>query len=257
MSLQRSVSNPVSGRHLHHPNPGSQTHGTAGDADGIGHVRKREILTSARLLGLRADADVLVHEDPAFPDSIQKPWDADAIAAVLASLFSKQPTRDGARKQIDAAAVKRAWAGVDERPLASIDAVITFDRQGVSGHLNHYSLYYGAVAWLKSLMRGKSGWECPVALYALTSTGMARKYLALLDAPLTLLLCVRDTVRGAGKKGEREAPRRLMFMSDVLQWRRAQQAMTAAHESQMRWFRWGWIVASRYMVVNDLKRVKV
>jgi hypothetical protein len=27
--------------------------------------------------------------------------------------------------------------------------------------------------------------------------------------------------------------------------------------SQMRWFRWGWIGLSRYMVVNDLKRVDV
>lgn len=33
--------------------------------------------------------------------------------------------------------------------------------------------------------------------------------------------------------------------------------MTTAHVSQMRWFRWGWIGLSRYMVVNDLKRVDV
>jgi N-acetylglucosaminylphosphatidylinositol deacetylase len=39
--------------------------------------------------------------------------------------------------------------------------------------------------------------------------------------------------------------------------RRAQKAMTVAHKSQMRWFRWGWIGASRYMVVNDLKLAKV
>ena len=32
-------------------------------------------------------------------------------------------------------------------------------------------------------------------------------------------------------------------------------AMTRAHVSQMRWFRWGWIGVSRYMVVNDLGRV--
>jgi len=33
--------------------------------------------------------------------------------------------------------------------------------------------------------------------------------------------------------------------------------MTTAHKSQMRWFRWGWIVLSRYMVVNDLKLEKL
>jgi N-acetylglucosaminylphosphatidylinositol deacetylase len=39
--------------------------------------------------------------------------------------------------------------------------------------------------------------------------------------------------------------------------RAAQQAMTGAHKSQMRWFRWGWVGLSRYMVVNDLKLEKV
>lgn len=33
-------------------------------------------------------------------------------------------------------------------------------------------------------------------------------------------------------------------------------AMVQGHWSQMLWFRWGWIGLARYMVVNDLKRVK-
>ncbi|PBP17087.1 N-acetylglucosaminyl-phosphatidylinositol de-N-acetylase [Diplocarpon rosae] len=37
----------------------------------------------------------------------------------------------------------------------------------------------------------------------------------------------------------------------------AQSAMTTAHKSQMRWFRWGWIGLSRYMVVNDLRLEKI
>jgi N-acetylglucosaminylphosphatidylinositol deacetylase len=44
-----------------------------------------------------------------------------------------------------------------------------------------------------------------------------------------------------------------MFLSGPGDVRIAQKAMTQAHQSQMRWFRWGWIGLSRYMVVNDLK----
>ena len=53
------------------------------------------------------------------------------------------------------------------------------------------------------------------------------------------------------------SPERLMYLSDVGAYRRAQKAMTHAHKSQMRWFRWGWIAVGRYMVVNDLKREKI
>ena len=56
---------------------------------------------------------------------------------------------------------------------------------------------------------------------------------------------------GRGKEG------RLLFMSGLGEVRRAQKAMTDAHVSQMRWFRWGWIVLSRYMVVNDLRLEKL
>ncbi len=37
----------------------------------------------------------------------------------------------------------------------------------------------------------------------------------------------------------------------------AWKAMTTAHASQMVWFRYGWIVFSRYMVMNDLRLEKV
>ena len=182
---------------------------------------------------------------------MQQSWPAERIAEVLSSLFGQ---RMGPQARRPVAAAK---SGALDQPLASIDAVITFDATGVSGHPNHVSLYDGGRAWLRNLMHGRDDWECPVTLFALTSTNVVRKYGALLDAPLTLLLCVWDSIRLSGKKGAGRMPPRLMFLSDALQWQRAQRAMTTAHRSQMRWFRWGWIVLSRYMMVNDLKRVKV
>ena len=70
-----------------------------------------------------------------------------------------------------------------------------------------------------------------------------------------MLECVLATMRVAGGKEKGAAvPKRLMFLSDVGGYRTAQKAMTKAHKSQMRWFRWGWIAVGRYMVVNDLRR---
>lgn len=95
-----------------------------------------------------------------------------------------------------------------------------------------------------------------MTLYTLTSVNIVRKYISVLDAPFTMLSCVL----GVGSKGKVErgaSPSPMFFMSWPWGYVRAQRAMTRAHRSQMRWFRWGWIGVGRYMVVNDLRKVKV
>jgi len=137
-----------------------------------------------------------------------------------------------------------------QAPEATIDVLITFDKSGVSSHPNHESLHGGAHAFLKALMHRHGGWECPIKLYTLTTTSILRKYTSILDAPATILGAILR------KKELGMFPTPLLFVSSPLGYRTAQKAMTTAHESQMRWFRWGWITASRYMIINDLQREK-
>lgn len=147
-------------------------------------------------------------------------------------------------------APKMASISSKEAPQANIDAIITFDAYGISSHPNHISLYEGARSFLKALMHRHAGWDCPVKLYTLTTTSIFRKYASLLDAPFTIITAItRRKELGA-------YPTPLLFVSSPSGYRTAQKAMTTAHESQMRWFRWGWISLSRYMVINDLKKEK-
>jgi N-acetylglucosaminylphosphatidylinositol deacetylase len=135
-------------------------------------------------------------------------------------------------------------------PEANIDVIITFDSQGISNHPNHKSLYFGAHAFLKALMHRHSGWDCPISLYTLTSTSVIRKYVGVLDAPTSILACLFRKKEGG------DMPTPLLSVSSFGGYRTAQRAMTEAHKSQMRWFRWGWISLGRYMVINDLKKEK-
>jgi len=135
-------------------------------------------------------------------------------------------------------------------PEATIDVLITFDANGVSSHPNHKSLYGGAHAFLKGLMHRHAGWECPIKLYTLTTTNILRKYLSILDSPATIIGSIFR------KKEMGDFPTPLLYVSGIGGYRTAQRAMTTAHQSQMRWFRWGWISMSRYMVVNDLVKEK-
>lgn len=175
-----------------------------------------------------------------FPDSMTASWNEEKISTLLCDAFAPQLSR---QRATDAA-----------RPTANIDIIITFDGTGVSSHPNHISLYHGARGFIAALTKGKPGWSSPVDLYSLGSVSVLRKYSSVFDMFATM---------GAWafvKHEDRAHPGGLIFMNQLVgdgalatAWR----AMTDAHVSQMRWFRYLWIYFSRYMVINDLHLEKV
>lgn len=185
-------------------------------------------------------------------------WKEDEITSLLASAFA--PDLAATLKK---SVTKSAKKDTNKAPTATIDVLLTFDRHGVSNHPNHRSLYHGAVHFLRVLMKEKAGFACPVTLYTLTSTSIFRKYAGVLDAPLSMVQGAWSNISagiGGGKKkktGGDADPARLLFVSSIGEWFTAQAAMVKGHQSQMVWFRWGWITIGRYMTVNDLKREKV
>ncbi|OGM40577.1 N-acetylglucosaminyl-phosphatidylinositol deacetylase [Aspergillus bombycis] len=228
---------------------------SSGDADGLGHIRKKELQKSAVHLGLRNESDVLIVDDPTrFPDSMSATWTESDVSSLLTSAFAPEmgEAQSGSRKR---------GATRDKPPVATIDVLLTFDRRGISNHPNHRSLYHGAVHFLRTLMKDKPGYTCPISLYTLTTTNILRKYIGVLDAPLSMARGAVDalssSLRGSSRTSKEDTPARLLFVSSVGEWMTAQSAMVKAHQSQMVWFRYGWITFGRYMAVNDLKREKV
>ncbi|KAI4109277.1 MAG: hypothetical protein LQ339_001777 [Xanthoria mediterranea] len=213
-----------------------------GNADGLGKIREEELVVSGETLGLRSRDDVLVLDSPDFVDAMDTVWQVDKVAEVLSQAFT--PKRPKPKDQPTG----------DDAPKATIDVLVTFDRFGVSRHPNHIALYHGARSSLNGLMKGKQGWRCPVELHTLTSISVWRKYVSFLDAPMTMALGFLSGLKESRQQEKDGGRRQALFVSDVSQWRQGQKAMTRAHRSQMRWFRWGWITFGRYMVVNDLKR---
>ncbi|KAG6107146.1 hypothetical protein E4U13_007080 [Claviceps humidiphila] len=216
---------------------------STGNADGLGETRRKELVKSGVHLGLRGEDDVFVVDNPTdFPDSMTAKWDATRIANLLCSAFAPQVS-------------PQRGSDAGSKPTANIDVLITFDAHGVSSHPNHISLYHGARLFLSTLMRGKAEWPCPVDLYTLTSVPMARKYSGFLDVFATMAAWVA----GSGYR-DKSHPGRLLFMNQLLGGQglpRAWGAMTRAHKSQMVWFRYFWILLSRYMLMNDLKLEEV
>ncbi|OXV08594.1 hypothetical protein Egran_03642 [Elaphomyces granulatus] len=229
---------------------------SSGDADGLGHVREDELRKSAIRLGLGEETDVFVVDDPRFPDSMTATWSAKDVCSALASAFAPELAQSLSPSLAGAASRRKSCQNDGDEP--TIDVLLTFDQHGISNHPNHRSLYHGAVTFLRELTNGKSDYSCPVTLYTLTTTNIVRKYAGVLDAPFTILWSVsniiEDSISGKTPPPKGGIANRLLFVSTFDEWMKAQMAMIKGHQSQMVWFRWGWITIGRYMVVNDLKR---
>ncbi|KAL2438489.1 N-acetylglucosaminyl-phosphatidylinositol de-N-acetylase [Exophiala dermatitidis] len=251
---------------------------STGNSEGIGETRRQELEKAAVTLGVRRREDVFVLDDERFKDGMDQDWKPDEVARVLASAFaphlnpSTSPTSEQQQRDKD----NRRQTGNKSKsskqqkqppetqtpgPQASIDVLITFDKSGISGHPNHKALYHGATLFIKQIMKGHSGYACPVTLYTLPSINIFRKYSFVLDTIPTMLAGVYGTmfanVKGTRGAGTKEGADRVVFVNDLKRYWKAREAMTDGHKSQMVWFRWGWIALGRYMYVNDLRSEKV
>ncbi|PKS12503.1 hypothetical protein jhhlp_000710 [Lomentospora prolificans] len=212
---------------------------SSGNAEGLGETRKRELVDSALVLGLKREDDVSIVDNPVdFPDSMTASWSAEKVASLLSETFTSI---------------------LDQSPM--IDTLITFDSQGISSHPNHISLFHGAKAFIASLAKAHPNNQSLVDLYTLTTVSFVRKYSGIFDAIATTALSFLRENGNANSQQEHEtendksSPRSLIYLHGLGRdgWLTAKEAMTAAHASQMKWFRYGWIILSRYMYVNDLR----
>ncbi|XP_013167538.1 PREDICTED: N-acetylglucosaminyl-phosphatidylinositol de-N-acetylase-like [Papilio xuthus] len=114
-----------------------------------------------------------------------------------------------------------------------VDTLVTFDRGGISSHPNHSAVFY-AVAYM--FVEKNMPKRCTV--YTMDSVNILRKYMGFLDLPLSFVLSSKRY---------------------FLRWtesRRVTRAMKQ-HRSQMVWFRYLYVIFSRYMVINTLRKINL
>lgn len=164
--------------------------------------RKEELWECAKLLGIPED-NVTIMMSTELPDDRNVQWPTEVVAECILQYVE----------------------------IYKINAVVTFDKHGISKHKNHVSLYYAIAALC---IEKKVPYYCK--LYVLESVNIIRKYVQLLDLPISLLsasywyLITYDQKNGIKK------------------------AM-AAHKSQYVWFRKLYMIFSRYTFINTLQEV--
>ncbi|NXO03646.1 PIGL acetylase, partial [Rhinopomastus cyanomelas] len=174
----------------------------AGNYYNQGEIRKKELEQSCCLLGIPAsDVTVIDHRD--LPDNPAVEWDTQLLASFVL-------------KHIE---------------TNNFNLVVTFDAGGVSGHANHVALYK-ALSWFEIFLL----FFCiGCRVLVLESVNLLRKYLSVLDVPISCLM-----------------PRDALFILTEEESEQARRAMRC-HRSQLLWFRHIYLLFSRYMVINSLR----
>lgn len=204
---------------------------TTGNYDGLGEERSDEVEVAATDI-LQMDK-ALVLDDPAFQDHPSLAWNIENVAK-------------------DIERVLQAAIEAEQMSVSTLN-LITFDRHGVSGHVNHRDTYFSVrhfflqqhnLPFEKRVARNVTAWSLQ------TVRNILVKYIPILDW-WRLILCwmgIFVRVSSAVRSDENNVQYRLFQPS--LNWR----AM-AAHSSQFVWYRRLFVVFSCYTYSNKLIRM--
>ncbi|KAK6459165.1 N-acetylglucosaminyl phosphatidylinositol de-N-acetylase [Scheffersomyces xylosifermentans] len=196
--------------------------------ESMGRIRSEELRQSARILGIDSDNVTILDT---FKDGMNVTWDSNEIRDTLKDIVG---------------------VGKSQRPVV----LITFDENGVSYHPNHISLYLGTVNFIKTYKNSD------YKLFVLKSLTFWEKY------SFTLLTNVELFVDHISRwifnnieidinisfftKSDIPNLSSIKFYSDLNMLSVSYAAMCYGHYSQMVWFRYGWLVLSRYLTFNHL-----
>ncbi|WVQ71286.1 hypothetical protein IAR50_000812 [Cryptococcus sp. DSM 104548] len=209
-----------------------------GNGDGLGHVRKDELYAGYKTLGVAEDHVTLI-DNSDLQDGMSTEWDPALVASFITDSLSANP----------------------------VDVIITFDGQGVTSHSNHKAIP-SAISHLSPTSRPR--------VLALKSPETVPKftgpfyiiYLHLKGLPCLPIFRSNPAAQAVlsqvlsifnlspeEQEGLCNADTHVLI-SDLGGWTTGVQAMRA-HKSQMVWFRYLYLLASRLMWVNELEEVKI
>lgn len=179
---------------------------------------------STACLQIEAD-DIVLVDDPSLPDGMLQQWPPAVVATHVAQAVRRfKPQQVSSRMGRPC----HPWGSLcwHQSFLQSLAQVYTFDAGGVSGHPNHLATCAGVLRWWTGTPSSSSLSNLP-ELWQLETVGLPRKYLALLEVPLSHLLTLL-------RRWQKPHPQKSLCIVVRARPRQAWRALLA-HRSQMVW----------------------
>ncbi len=195
-----------------------------GNYGNLGHIRAMELYGSCQILNIPKER-CLSLDLPHIQDNPKVWWSEQQLIPIINEYINK-------------------W---------SIDVLVSFDNQGISGHINHR-----AVAFAVRLLTKNTNYTMIKMSYELKSVSILRKYASLLDFYVIFISRLLHSLLSY------LIPFHLIsssHISDILLINTpndylASRNAFASHKSQFSWDRYIYLIASRYMFINELKYIE-
>ncbi|KAH8801406.1 putative glycan biosynthesis protein [Xylogone sp. PMI_703] len=196
---------------------------STGNNYGAGETRKKELKDSCAALRIESKRCIALDQED-LQDNPKVWWDQKTIIAAVKEYVER-------------------W---------QVDAIITFDQGGISGHLNHRAVSKAISTY------GSNDPNAP-AIYVLQSASLSRKYTFLLDLPLTSLpfswriLCALFSSATSVHESYGD---KALIANTWHSYMKTRQAF-ASHDSQYSWDRHLYMILSRQVWFNDLRKIEL
>lgn len=207
------------------------SHGES-ESDEIGLIRKKEFYVSGKILGLEKKSLIIMNK---FKDGLDIEWNFQEISFLL-------------NKEIKLKSDKRI-------------VIITFDKYGVSNHINHKSLYYGVKFFFEENNKQSNyNHDLKNRLYVLKSLNFFNKYSSTIFTNLNLIVkylirFLNFIFRSDYNPGIFSDPNSSEFFSDYSTLSLNYASMLFGYKSQMKSYRYLWLFFSRYVTYNNLVQI--
>jgi N-acetylglucosaminylphosphatidylinositol deacetylase len=199
---------------------------TSGNYYGLGETRKKELILSCKTLVVDNETIKveIIDDNQKLPDNPIKQWDKKLCCSLIETFLQSN----------------------------KIDVLITFDKDGVSSHLNHCFLNECISDILKSSADSSSFTTTLKHVYFLKTVNVLRKYLFIFDLIPTLFLNSLFDLLKLNDKISHFTPS-ILAVNTLTDYSICFNSMLK-HKSQLTWFRYLYLISSRYMFINDLEK---
>lgn len=186
-----------------------------GNFEGLGRIRREELNRSCRIFSLPSTRCFVVNSTR-FIDDPNEFWDEKHLSIEIDRFVR----------------------------LFDIDLIISFDRQGVSGHRNHRSIYFALQFYRNHFLTTNSTTKS-ILIYQLKSERILGKFLSIFN----LIPKIFELV---SRRWTRISPKDLLVVNSPRQVIRGFRSFYS-HRSQNKWFRHLYTCFSQYMFINHLQ----
>ena len=224
---------------------------STGNSEGKGSIRAGELVSSAKVLGIR-EQNIAILDHYALRDGMHEKWDSLAVATAVSAAVRKIIESQGNSRK----------SNLNSNSNSEGVCIVTFDAKGISGHPNHSAVFRGVEEFLQSSADLYISSNHFVVCYKLETVSTFRKFSSIFDISTSFCIhLLKKALTTCNYNQKNDLYPKSVDWPDILLLIGGGIKLThlamMEHKSQYIWWRQLFVIFSRYSFINTLSRISL